>query len=47
VVILQYYVSQLQMMMVGVMMLLVAMLKGTGTVFVVSDGGDVRRDICC
>jgi hypothetical protein len=47
VVILQYYVSQLQMMMIGVMMLLLVMLNDTGMIFVFSDGDDERRDICC
>ena len=35
------------MMMIGVVMLLLVMLKDTGMVFVVSDGDDERRDICC
>jgi len=47
VVILQYYVSQLQMMMIGVMMLLLVMPKDAGMVFVVSDGDDEPCDIFC
>jgi len=46
-VILQYYVSQLQMMMIGVMMLLLVMLKDTGMIFVVPNGDGERRDFCC